>query len=158
MVINLHEPISAPDPRVERHDAILSFLAKDYSSLLAPGFWERLWNERHRLTNGQFLLLLKSKERFLRGDYRSALILLAECIDTPEGMERRTGNIVGRMALRMELLCGLLPSLDSAFAPGYAENRLVAPTVMKMYPPPSYKAAVIKRLNDPHQTDTGLKF
>lgn len=135
---------------MEGHDAIASRLAKDYSSLLAPGFWERLWNDRHRLTPGQFLLLVKSKERFFWGDYRSALIWLAECIDTPEGMEKRTAKAVARMATCMELLCELPPSLESVFSAGYAENRLLVPTVMKMYPPPSYKASVIKRLGRDH--------
>ena len=130
----------------QRHDSQVSFLTKQYSSLLAPGFWERLWNKRHRLTLVQLYLLLLSQEMFFLGDYRSAIIRLAECIDTPEGMERHTANAVGGIGSFMEPLCGLLPSPDWVFHAGYAESRLVTPTVAKMIPTPSLKASVIDRL------------
>ncbi len=136
----------------QQKDNRISFLTKQYSLLLAPGFWERLWNRRHLLTLEQSYLLLLSQEKFFLGDYRTALIRLAECIDTPGGMEKHTANKVCLMASLMESLCELFPWPYQVLYAGVAANRLVAPELERISPSPSYKASVIKRLR---QTKTG---
>ena len=130
-------------------DVIRSALDRDYSALLTPGLWQRLFSRQHRLTPGQSFLVMMSHEMLIRCDYRSAIILLAECIDTPEGMEKRTARAVARMIAALESLCGLPASMDWILYAGYATTRLVAPVVAEAASLPSCKALALERLGPP---------